>query len=112
MHFDDGGSSGAAFPAEAFGDAWIEVTGPIADALGALAKAIQHTPGSLAGASIAVTEHETLLLNERAWTLFAGVLTTLPHLVARPAPDRSKPLRFLLIGSGDDAPSGDGGGST
>jgi hypothetical protein len=103
MDFDDGASA-AASPAHAFGGSWIEVMGPIADALGALAKAIQHTPGSLAGASIAVSEHETLLLNERAWALFAEVLATLPNLATRPAPAQSKPLRFLLIGSGDDAP--------
>ena len=103
MHFDDG-ASGAAHPVHAFGTAWIEITGPIADALGVLAKAIQNTPGSLGGASIAVTEHETLLLNERAWELFAGVLASLPDLVTRPAPGRTKPLRFLLIGSSEDAP--------
>jgi hypothetical protein len=103
MHFDDAASAAAA-AARASAGAWIEIAGPISDALGALAKAIQHTPGSLAGASIAVTEHETLLLNERAWTLFADVLATLPDLVVRPAPNRSKPLRFLLIASGEDAP--------
>ncbi len=103
MHFDDGASAFAPADRTSAG-AWIEVTGPIADALGALAKAIQHTPGSLAGASIAVTEQETLLLNERAWTLFADALASLPNLVTRPAaPKRSKPIRFLLLSGGDDS---------
>jgi len=101
MHFDDGTSASA--PGTRAAGIWIEVTGPIADALGALAKAIQHTPGSLAGASIAVTEHETLLLNERAWALFADVLTKLPDLVTRPpVPRPSRPIRFLLLSGGDE----------
>jgi hypothetical protein len=82
---------------------WIEVTGPIADVLGVLAKAIQHAPGTLAGATIAVTANETLLLNERAWALFADALAALPNLVTRPpAPKVSKPIRFLLLSGGDD----------
>jgi hypothetical protein len=102
MHFDDGGRASAPADRVSTG-AWIEVTGPIADALAALAKAIQHTPGALAGASIAVTQHETLLLNERAWTLFADALGALPNLATRAsAQDRAKPIRFLLLSSGDE----------
>lgn len=102
MHFDDGASASASSEFVRTG-AWIEVTGPIADALGALARAIQHAPGTLAGASIAVTEHETLLLNERAWALFADALGALPNLATRPSvPGHSKPIRFLLLSGGDD----------
>lgn len=102
MPFDDGTSASA--PADrAFTGTWIEVTGPIADVLGALAKAIQHAPGTLDGASIAVTERETLLLNERAWALFAEALATLPDLATRAAlPPPSKPIRFLLLSGGDE----------
>ena len=102
MHFDDGASASGPSDRTSAG-VWIEITGPIADALGALAKAIQNAPGSLAGASIAVTEHETLLLNERAWALFADALMALPNLATRTSPPvRSKPIRFLLLSGGDD----------
>lgn len=102
MHFDDGSSPQLPVDRIAPGP-WIEITGPIADVLGALARAIQQTPGALAGASIAVTERETLLLNERAWALFADALAALPDLSTRtsiPAP--SKPIRFLLLSGGDE----------
>ncbi|MET0229437.1 MAG: hypothetical protein ABW186_00735 [Rhodanobacteraceae bacterium] len=102
MHFEDGASASAPRDRVSSG-AWIEVTGPIADVLAALAKAIQHAPGTLAGASIAVTERETLLLNERAWALFADVLSSLPDLATRPAvPKESRPIRFLLLSGGDN----------
>ena len=102
MHFDDGASA-FAFADRVSADAWIEVTSPIADVLGALAKAIQCSPGALSGASIAVTEHETLLLNERAWALFADALAALPDLATRASvPERSRPIRFLLLSGGDD----------
>jgi len=101
MHFDDG-ASGFAFADRVSSDAWIEVTGPVADVLGTLARAIQSSPAALSGASIAVTERETLLLNERAWTLFAEALVALPDLATRAsAPERSKPIRFLLLSGGD-----------
>lgn len=102
MHFDDSAAASASTDLASTG-AWIEVTGPIADVLGALARAIQHAPGTLAGASIAVTEHETLLLNERAWSLFADTLATLPNLATRPSVrSHSKPIRFLLLSGGDE----------
>jgi hypothetical protein len=101
MHFEDGASASAR--ADRVSGTWTEVTGPIADVLGVLARAIQHAPGTLAGASIGVTEHETLVLNERAWALFADALATLPNLVTRPAPaNASKPIRFLLLSGGDE----------
>ncbi len=85
-------------------DLCVEVVGPIVDALNVLSKAIHHTPGSLAGASIAVTERGTLLLNQRAWILFAAALKTLPALVTQHAlRTQSKPIRFLLVAS-DAAP--------
>ena len=102
MHFDDGASASAHADRLAAGP-WIEITGPIADVLGALARAIQNAPGSLAGASIAVTERETLLLNERAWALFADALSALPDLATRTSvPSPSKPIRFLLLSGSDE----------
>ena len=102
MHFEDGASASGPDDRVSTG-AWIEVTSPIADVLGALAKAIHHTQASLAGVSIAVTERETLLLNERAWALFGDVLASLPNLATRPAaPRSSKPIRFLLLSGGDE----------
>lgn len=83
-------------------DLWVEVVGPIVDALNVLARAIQETPDTLAGASIAVTERGTLLLNQRAWILFATPLKTLPALVTKHSSrDESKPIRFLLVASSD-----------
>ncbi len=79
-------------------DLSVEVVGPIVDALNVLARAIHETPEALTGASIAVTERGTLLLNQRAWILFAAALKTLPALVTRHSSrDESKPIRFLLI---------------
>src|ERR1700759_4679523 len=102
MHFDDG-SSAFDFADRVSTGTWVEVTGPIADVLGVLAKAIQTSPGALAGASIAVTERETLLLNERAWTLFADALAALPNLATRASvPEQSRPIRFLLLSGGED----------
>lgn len=81
-------------------DLWVEVVGPIRDALNVLARAIQDTPDPLAGASIAVTERGTLLLNQRAWIMFAAALKTLPALVTQHSSrDESKPIRFLLMAS-------------
>lgn len=94
-------------PAEVSGecgpvDLYVEVVGPIIDALNVLARAIHETPETLAGASIAVTERGTLLLNQRAWILFASALKTLPTLVTQHSSrDESKPIRFLLIASGE-----------
>ena len=79
-------------------DLWVEVVGPIVDALNVLAREIHQTPEALAGASIAVTERGTLLLNQRAWILFASALKTLPSLVTKHSSrDESKPIRFLLV---------------
>jgi hypothetical protein len=88
-------------------DLCVEVVGPIVDTLNALARAIQHTPESLAGASIAVTERGTLLLNQRAWILFASALKVVPNLVTRHSSlAESKPIRFLLAASDDlDSPT-------
>jgi hypothetical protein len=83
-------------------DLWVEIVGPIVDALHVLARAIQATHGSLAGASIAVTERGTLLLNQRAWIMFAAALKTLPELITKHSSrEESKPIRFLLVASGD-----------
>ncbi|HEY4137227.1 MAG TPA: hypothetical protein VGN65_02135 [Casimicrobiaceae bacterium] len=83
-------------------DLWVEVVGPIVDALNVLARAIHETPDTLTGASIAVTGRGTLLLNQRAWILFAAALKTLPALVTKHSSrDESKPIRFLLIASSD-----------
>ena len=83
-------------------DMWVEVVGPIVEALHVLAQAIQATHGSLAGASIAVTERGTILLNQRAWILLAPTLKTVPSLVTRHSSrEESKPIRFLLVASGD-----------
>jgi len=79
---------------------WVEIVGPIVDALHVLAQAIQATHGSLSGASIAVTERGTILLNQRAWILFAAALKTLPALVTKHSSrDESRPIRFLLVAS-------------
>jgi hypothetical protein len=81
-------------------DLWVEVVGPIVDALNVLAREIHQTPDTLRGASIAVTERGTLLLNQRAWILFASALKTLPTLVTKHSSrDESKPIRFLLVGA-------------
>ena len=81
-------------------DLWVEVVAPIVDALNVLARAIHETPGTLGGASIAVTERGTILLNQRAWILFAAALKTLPALVTKHSSrDESRPIRFLLVAS-------------
>lgn len=83
-------------------DLWVEIVGPIVEALHVLAQAIQATHGSLTGASIAVTERGTILLNQRAWILLAPTLKTVPSLVTRHSSrEESKPIRFLLVASGD-----------
>jgi hypothetical protein len=96
-------ASPAAVPSERTPvDLWVEVVGPIVEVLNVLARAIHETPDTLAGASIAVTERGTLLLNQRAWILFAAPLKTLPMLVTRHSSrDESKPIRFLLVASSD-----------
>jgi len=86
-------------------DLWVEVIGPIVDALNVLAREIHQTPDTLVGASIAVTERGTLLLNQRAWIVFASALKTLPTLITKHSSrDESKPIRFLLVAS-DAAPA-------
>jgi hypothetical protein len=83
-------------------DLWVEIVGPIVDALHVLARAVQGTRDSLAGVSIGVTERGTLLLNQRAWILFAAALKTLPSLVTKHSScEESKPIRFLLLAGGE-----------
>jgi hypothetical protein len=83
-------------------DLWVEVLGPIVDVLNVLARAIHETRETLDGASIAVTERGTLLLNQRAWILFAAALKTLPALITQHSSrEASKPIRFLLVAAGD-----------
>lgn len=83
-------------------DLWVEVVGPIVDALNVLARAIHETRDTLDGASIAVTERGTLLLNQRAWILFATALKTLPALITKHnSREASKPIRFLLVASSE-----------
>ena len=87
-------------------DLWVEVVGPIVDVLNVLARAIHETPATLSGASIAVTERGTLLLNQRAWIVFAAPLKTLPALVTKHSTrDETKPIRFLLLASEDTDPA-------
>jgi hypothetical protein len=77
---------------------WIEVTHPIADAMRALAGCVQDQAQRLDGASIAVSEEGTLLLNRRAWELCGHLLNALPDLETTEAPlDETRPVRFLLI---------------
>jgi hypothetical protein len=66
-----------------------------------LAAAIQQESRSLSGASVAVSERGTLLLNPQAWLLFAPSLKQIPDLALQHAgtEDTKKPLRFVLIGS-------------
>jgi hypothetical protein len=79
---------------------FVEVLAPIADASKALAECIQDNGASLAGASIAVSESGTLLLNSVAWRLCGDTLRALPGLKLRdPSSSVSQPLRFLLIAS-------------
>jgi hypothetical protein len=86
-------------------DLWVEVVAPVVDALNVLARAIHETP-TLTGASIAVTERGTLLLNQRAWILFGTPLKTLPTLVTQHGSrEESKPIRFLLVASSDTPPA-------
>ena len=81
-------------------DLWVEVVGPIVDSLNVLARVIPESRGTLTGASIAVTERGTLLLNQRAWILFASPLKTVPALVTKHSTcEASKPIRFLLVAS-------------
>jgi hypothetical protein len=85
---------------------FIEILAPIADASKALADCIQDNRSGLAGASIAISESGTLLLNPVAWRLCGETLRALPGFKARePASDVSQPLRFLLTAS--QSPEGD-----
>ncbi len=79
---------------------FVEILAPIADASKALAECIQGNRNGLAGASIAISESGTLLLNAVAWRLCGDALRALPGLKVREASsDVSKPLRFLLVAS-------------
>jgi|KBSMisStandDraft_5_1062788.scaffolds.fasta_scaffold176462_3 hypothetical protein len=79
------------------GDHWVEVTEPLADVMHLLSGQILQEPTSLTGASIAVTEQGTLILNALAWALFAESLKALPGLRTRVvAACEMKPVHFLL----------------
>jgi hypothetical protein len=79
----------------------VEVVSRVSDALGALADLISEMPGRLGGASIAKSDHGTLLLNRRAWELFGDALQSrIPELhVVKPAHPFSKPMKFVLVAS-------------
>lgn len=78
-------------------DHWVEVVAPVAEVMSLLSGEILQEPTSLTGASIAVTERDTLILNALAWALFAESLQALPGLRTRvAAPAEVKPVRFLL----------------
>lgn len=79
-------------------DLLVEVVGPIVAAMNVLAREIDSTSDTLSGASVAVTERGTLLLNQRAWIVFASALKTLPALATQHSSrEESKPIRFLLL---------------
>lgn len=76
---------------------WVEVTAPLADVMSVLSGQILQEPTSLVGASIAVTDEGTILLNELAWALFAESLQAVPGLRTKIASYTDvKPVRFLL----------------
>lgn len=84
---------------------WVEVVEPLADAMNQLASAIESAPGELGGVSIAVSEHGTLLMNQRAWLMFGESLKAIGRLRTRhTARDETKPMRFLLIAA-DQVPA-------
>lgn len=99
MKTADGDLRGKAFAVSGSTIDTVEIVSPVADAMGILADLIKEVPGSLAGASIAKSDRGTLLLNAHAWNLFGDRLKeALPELaIAHPAPDESKPLKFLLV---------------
>jgi hypothetical protein len=77
---------------------WIEVTEPLADAMHTLATCVEGESRSLKGASIAVTDSGTLLLNQKAWALCKVALQQLPRLkTAETRLENAKVVRFLLI---------------
>jgi len=76
---------------------FIEILAPIADASEVLAECIQDNRSGLAGASIAISESGTLLLNPVAWRLCGETLRALPGLRVRESNSVAKPLRFLLV---------------
>ena len=76
---------------------WVEIVAPVADASRALAEAVQDPSASLVGVTIAVSDRNTLLLNDAAWRLFADTLNALPDLrVSTSVTEGPKPVRFLL----------------
>ena len=95
----DGNSRAPGAPGNVESSDSVEILSPIADAMKALAKAIQETPGSLWGASIATGARGTLILNRAAWRLFESDLRReIPDLViVEPARAASQPVRFLLM---------------
>lgn len=77
---------------------WVEVTRPLADAMRALAACVKGSAPALDGASIAVTERGTLVLNERAWELCRARMNGVPGLKSTLVDlDQLGPLRFLLV---------------
>lgn len=99
MQHSDGDPRDPSRPPPGDADASVEISSPIADCMRALARAIQETRGSLAGASIARSRQGTLILNPAAWQLFgADLRRDVPDLVViDPAREPSGPLRFLLV---------------
>lgn len=96
-----GDSSGPAPEPDAGVSDFVEIVSPIPDAKRALARAIQDSPGSLAGASIAASSAGTLILNQAAWHLFEAPLRkeVADLVVIAPARESSQPLKFLLVTS-------------
>jgi hypothetical protein len=77
---------------------WIEVRQPLPDALRLLASCVEAESQSLPGASIALSERGTLLLNQQAWELCRKLLSGLPDLKTKESTlENLKPIRFLLV---------------
>lgn len=97
QHFDRGPPDGPGIAGPStLGD--VEIVSPVADAIGVLAELVTTMPTSLAGASIAKSDHGTLLLNPYAWSLFGDELKRrLPGLtIVQPARSASKPIKFVI----------------
>ena len=103
MTHSDGKPAGSIQADASSSSTTVESIAPVADALGVLADLIPKMPGALAGASIAKSDHGTLLLNAYVWSLFGESLRqALPSLtVAQPARDFSRPLKFVLTAESD-----------
>ncbi len=78
---------------------WIEITEQIAEAMRILANCIPSVPGSLEGASIAIGQSGSLVLNQKAWSLCGGRLNAIAGLKTRQLPIQElQIMRFLLAG--------------